>query len=362
MTESSKDFSSHYDWRDNGIGFLRLMLASLVLFGHAPGLGGYPGLGIMLTGEGLGLGAIAVMGFFTLSGMLITRSWESSKGLKDYFTKRILRIFPGYWMCLIMCAFFFGPLAWHLLGRNGAYPFFAGPDSALGYVLNNFTSKMNQPFIEGLYFSGGQPHGVNFPLWTIISEFGCYVLTGIAGALGISKKHRWWFVGLMLACSLIVLKSVHQTTEVGGLASRLPHLLSYLIGVVVYYFHEKIPLNAIAGWACLVLALLSSFSPFTIALFPFLFGYAIVVAGFKGRVRNIERKADYSYGVYMYGWPVQIILGQILPKSIGVYGYLFVTLLTLMPFAMASWHFVEKPATKLKKRFMKPPNSSAAAN
>lgn len=89
-------YSHEYDWRNNAIGFLRLVLAASVIIGHGPMLGGYPNLGLTLTGPWFGWGEVAVMGFFTLSGILITKSWESSKGAKDFFTKRFLRIMPGY--------------------------------------------------------------------------------------------------------------------------------------------------------------------------------------------------------------------------------------------------------------------------
>lgn len=342
-----------YTWSDNGIGFLRLILASMVLLGHATTLGGFESLGFPLLGPRAGFGMVAVMGFFTLSGILITRSWESSKGPRDYFVKRILRIFPGYWVCLLMCGLVFGPLAWHRIhGSLDQYPW-TGPDSGLGYFLKNFTSKMDQDHIHGLYLmANGKEQGVNFPLWTIISEFSCYVLTGILGMLKIGRQWRLGFLCAMLALAgFIFFKEFRAGFPLGADHTRPPHLLSYLIGVCIYYYHEKVPLIPAAGWAAAIGAVASSYSPWTAWLFPFFFGYAVVVLGFCGPIRNIERKADLSYGVYMYGWPMQLLLPLFGLNQWGIWPYLGLTVLAVLPVAAASWYLVEKPATRLKKLF-----------
>lgn len=339
-----------YSWTSNGIGFLRLMLAALVILAHAPGRGGFDGLGFSLLGPRFGYGAIAVMGFFTLSGVLITRSWESSKGAKDYFVKRCLRILPGYWVCLIVCAFVLGPIAWSLAGTTGAYPW-TGPDSAVGYVTHNITTKMNQDFIKGLYLMDGKEQGVNFPLWTIISEFTCYVLTGVAGMVGLSKKHRAGFLVALVGLTALLLFKDYRAGFPIGEASRLNHLLSYLIGICAYYYHEKIPLNPLLGWVSIALAVGSTHVTWLNWLFPFFFGYSVIVLGFLGPVKDIERKADFSYGVYMYGWPMQIMLPLVGGTRWGVWPYIGLTVLCVLPLAALSWYLVERPALKLKKLF-----------
>lgn len=339
-----------YSWTSNGIGFLRLMLATLVILAHAPGRGGFEGLGFSLLGPRFGYGGIAVMGFFTLSGVLITRSWESSKGAKDYFVKRCLRILPGYWVCLIVCAFVLGPIAWSLAGTAGAYRW-TGPGSALGYVTHNFTTKMNQDFIKGLYMMGGKEQGVNFPLWTIISEFTCYVLTGVAGMVGFTKERRVWFLAALIGLTAFLLYKDFQGGFGAKEGSRLNHLLSYLIGVCAYYYHEKVPLHPMLGWASIAAAIGVTHVPVLDWLFPFFFGYSVIALGFLGPVKDIERKADFSYGVYMYGWPMQIMLPLVGGTRWGVWPYIGLTVLCVLPFAALSWYLVERPALKLKKLF-----------
>ena len=59
---------------------------------------------------GLSLGGYAVLGFFGISGYLITGS-ANRLSLADYCRKRILRIYPGLWVCLVVTAFGFASLA-----------------------------------------------------------------------------------------------------------------------------------------------------------------------------------------------------------------------------------------------------------
>ncbi len=347
-------YSHEYDWRNNAIGFLRLVLAASVIIGHGPMLGGYPNLGLTITGPWFGWGEVAVMGFFTLSGILITKSWESSKGAKDFFTKRFLRIMPGYIFALIMCAFVFGPIGWMLQNQTSSYPW-SGPNSAITYVTNNFTTKMNQDFIEGAWVMHGKQQGVNFPLWTIISELTCYVITGFLGIVGIGKRHRVWFVAFT---ALLLGFLAYQAAKVGfvhdGAPSRLTHLFSYMLGVCIYYYHEHIPLRPWAGWLCAVIAWGCSWYAPAMLVFPIFFAYAVVVAGFLGKPKQIEKRGDISYGVYLYGWPVQLIVSLLIGKSVGVWGYILISAIVVIPFGILSWLLVEKPSIGLVKRFGKP--------
>ncbi len=59
---------------------------------------------------------------------------------------------------------------------------------------------------------------------------------------------------------------------------------------------------------------------------------------------------DISYGIYIYGWPVQQLLAMMgltwLPPGV----FFVVATAVTMPMAAASWFLVEKHAMKLKRR------------
>lgn len=83
------------------------MLASGVILQHSWSLTGrkiYPPIEQLLT-------QVWVDGFFAISGFLITASWVRNPRLREYFVARILRIFPGLWVCLAVVAFVIAPIS-----------------------------------------------------------------------------------------------------------------------------------------------------------------------------------------------------------------------------------------------------------
>lgn len=64
---------------------------------------------------------------------------------------------------------------------------------------------------------------------------------------------------------------------------------------------------------------------------------------------NVFNKFDYSYGFYIYAFPVQQTLAFLYPSS-NIYFHLIVGFIITMLFASLSWHFIEKPALVLKPK------------
>src|SRR2546422_805983 len=100
--------------RENNFDFLRFFFALLVIYSHSYALVLTRAVSertepfrILTRGQAAG-GALAVDGFFIISGFLIARSWFSSKGLFDYLKKRVLRIYPGFIVAVALCAFLLG--------------------------------------------------------------------------------------------------------------------------------------------------------------------------------------------------------------------------------------------------------------
>src|SRR5688572_10368973 len=104
-----------FDEGRNSLNALRLILAALVIVSHSWWLGGY---GAEPHPGGMKLGTWAVIGFFGISGYLITRSRVHSRSAVSYCRARFLRIFPGLAVCVAAVAFVMAPLAAGLTGRR----------------------------------------------------------------------------------------------------------------------------------------------------------------------------------------------------------------------------------------------------
>ena len=81
-------------------------------------------------------------------------------------------------------------------------------------------------------------------------------------------------------------------------------------------------------------------------------GYlALYIAQFRfGAATQFTDKNDLSYGVYIFGWPIQqlLLLYGLGTQPLTNTGMAWIILL---PLAYASWRFVEKPSLRLKDRF-----------
>src|SRR3954463_2752853 len=99
--------------RHNNFDLLRLLAALSVIFSHAFLLAensqDHDPL-MLLTGGQAILGLAGVFVFFTISGYLITQSFETTASPLIFLAKRALRIFPGLILCLLVCVFVIGPL------------------------------------------------------------------------------------------------------------------------------------------------------------------------------------------------------------------------------------------------------------
>src|SRR5438045_6794951 len=99
--------------RHNNFDLLRLLAALSVIFSHAFLLAensqDHDPLMILTGGQAI-LGLAGVFVFFTISGYLISQSFDTTPSPFVFLAKRALRIFPGLFGCLIVCVLAIGPL------------------------------------------------------------------------------------------------------------------------------------------------------------------------------------------------------------------------------------------------------------
>ena len=78
---------------------------------------------------------------------------------------------------------------------------------------------------------------------------------------------------------------------------------------------------------------------------PVLFCYIARLSWF----RKLRIKHDISYGIYLYGWPVQQFILFLFP-GIGYYAYMFLSMLIATLFAYISFVWIEKPFMNIGKK------------
>jgi peptidoglycan/LPS O-acetylase OafA/YrhL len=349
--------------RQNAIGFIRVVLASLVIYYHCFPLSGLADPGHSLLYE---ISRLAVPGFFFLSGMLITRSYLGKPNWKHFLWNRILRIFPGYWACLLVCAFGFALLACQLeYGSVSAAFIGSGP---IQYLTHDCLLVQKQPSIGQAFAHNPYPSSINGSLWTLINEFGCYIAVCLLGVAGLLSKRREIVLGLAAVLYVVYLLPApflqphipHKFGEYLYKYQLLHQGLYFALGSVVWLYREKIPLKKGLAVAS-VLMWIFVFATGGLAgrlLVPIGFSYLILWLAFRAYpVYNFDKKQDLSYGIYIYAFPVQQTLCLLGVYRFGVWPLFWITLIGTLPFAWLSWSLVEKRAMDLKRvrwKFLEP--------
>jgi peptidoglycan/LPS O-acetylase OafA/YrhL len=116
---------------------------------------------------------------------------------------------------------------------------------------------------------------------------------------------------------------------------------------LVYVWRDKLPWNAGAFALAATITLGVLMVPGGDYLVGFPAAYATVYLGLLNPRRPWG--ADYSYGLYLYGFVIQQTIVALFPWSRQWAPNFVVTMIVATGFAAASWHFIEKPAQKLKK-------------
>lgn len=343
-----------FDARSNSIGFIRFVLAAMVLVGHSYVLGGFGDeVAWSWTLGQENFGGIAVGGFFVLSGFLITRSYTTTTSVFRFLWQRFLRIFPAFWVCLLVTAFIIGPLIWRT--DHGGFSGYLdiSRDSPLDYVLRNSRLAMRQNNIGDLLANAPAPRNLNGSLWTLIYELRCYLAVAALGVFGVFRRARGMVLGL--TAMLWVLQLVVITAPGGGGTLMPADLylvrLSFLfgLGACLFLYRERVPMDDRAGVLATGLLLLSFRYHVYFAIGQAALAYALLWAGWRLPFRWFDRYGDFSYGLYLYAFPVQQLLA-IYPQAVG-HGqlwYVLVTFALVVPMSIGSYYLVERPFLRLK--------------
>lgn len=345
----------------NHFDLMRLVAAVLVVFSHGFNLSHGKVLGkqyepLMQWSHGqLTLGGLAVLVFFVVSGFLITASFEKDQNLGSFFRKRCLRIYPGLMVVVLSTVFILGPVLTELpLGDYLKKP------ETYQYLLNNISFLRYQDKLPGVFTDNPVPEFVNGSLWTLKYELLCYLTTALLGVWGLLK-------GRSLAFIFITSSLANCLIQTGSLDSLInwnqgfPFILKsflelypyFVAGAWIYIVRDRLPFQA--TWAYGALFLLALSLPIVGLLKPVFSiagAYLVIYLAYFPHRRpvNINRFGDLSYGIYIYGWPIQQIVVQWLHPQVNWLTNSLISLPIILGLAWLSWHGIEKPAMRYKSK------------
>ena len=293
--------------------------------------------------------------FFCLSGFLVTGSIIKSRSLSIFIFHRIMRIAPALWVEVVLSAFILGPL----LTKVSLHDYFYSK-KFISYM-GNIVGRVRF-ILPGVF--DGNPGGntVNLSLWTIPFELYCYIGITILIATGAIYKRS---TILSFVISLTIIKAIapfwvpHDSTLAGQLLEHPGNpfsgfilVCSFLVGATAYLWRDRIPLNFGIFCASIFVFIAITAAHLAVFMVPWLICYITIYIGMInfGKIPFFSR-GDYSYGIYLYAFPLQQTICYILPAHRNFYVNLMFSLPLTIAMAWLSWNAVEKPILGLRKRF-----------
>lgn len=346
-------FAHKNDWSQagNNFDFLRLVLASLVIVSHAYPLFIGAADPWQAYGSPFNIGQMCVMAFFTISGMLVTRSAMLSRSLMSYIVSRSMRLLPGAFVCALLMTFALG-LAFTTLG---VYDYLMD-GSVWSFLRRNTTLMSIQYDLPGVFKDNIYPGAVNGSLWSLRVEIRMYILFGAIVFL-MRLRPDWMrqlkYVLLVLFVVAYLGAILPPLLPEGVLTPKANWIYGYYFaaGAVMLCWEHVIPRNLGIAVAWFTASLFVVNTPFLDPLMRLTLPYLVYCFAFSqaGALKRLRGAPDISYGIYIYGFPVQQSLSALFADRLGFVPLIAASLAITVVLASLSWKLVEKPAL-LRKR------------
>ena len=284
--------------RDNNINFLRLFFALLVLISHSFAIC-YSNEPIVGRGYGIGsIGTLGVFGFFTISGYLITKSFQRNSNIIIFSWHRLLRIYPALIFAVIGSA-----LLMFFMQDNVGFIKYISLESFKNYILGNATLiNIGSNAIEYSLWGTNKYNVINGPLWTLPVELRMYLFTGLLGLLGLLYKKASFNMIIIVFLFLdytnfynFILLNIQEPSKLQALNPILYFIAGIFFAVNKMPFYKSLFILSVIG------AVISVYKVIPLALQVFFISYVFYFVAFKGNIlkRFFNNIGDYSYGIYI---------------------------------------------------------------
>lgn len=341
-----RTLASVYEHGEDNFLLLRIIAAAFVMFGHSYGFSGKPNHGDFIArsgwGDGIYTGSVAVDIFFVVSGFLVTGSYLNRANLEVFLKSRVLRILPAYAACVILCALVLGAVFTTLPLRE-----YWSAHATFHYIYVNMQFGTQLIWnLPGVFVHNFYPDAVNGSLWTLPAEVRMYVWVAILGTLGVLRRR--WLANIIFALIFLLGILAPDYLPLVPTAAYLELAGSFLAGALCFVNRDWIPVHSAAMVALVLLAIVTHHT----FLFPCTFGAALTYLSlwfaYVPNFHFFNRFGDYSYGLYLWGFPVQQSVSAVIGVPVHPWVNFSISFLITLGLAIASWHLLERPALRLK--------------
>ncbi len=319
-------------------------------------------------------GFLGVSVFFTLSGFLITslllaeHEATGSISLCDFFARRLRRLVPAAYVCLLLVLLF--GLGWGAAQRQHL------PGDVVAAVLDvaNWRFAFAHTSYQDLFLGAPSPLA---HFWSLAIEEQCYLLLPLLAWWALRRSRRA-FAALTVALLVLSVAATLLTHDADlvyyGTHTRAAELLVGVLLALAMH-HRSLPdrwrgIVATLGASVLLVAVVESSIGdrwlYRGGLPAISLASAALIVGLTGRTamasalsrRPLVAVGKVSYGVYLYHWPIFLLLS---PQRTGLdrWPLLAARLIVTAAVTVASYRWIEQPVRQ--RRVLSAPRSAITA-
>jgi peptidoglycan/LPS O-acetylase OafA/YrhL len=339
--------------RDNNFNLLRFLAASAVLVTHSFALStGDPYSEPLRRLLEITPGSIAVDIFFVTSGYLVTGSLLARQDILGFFVARGLRIFPALWTAVIATTLCVG--LWFT--SLGAESFFTQVETWKHVVKNMILVRGVSYDLPGAFEMNPWRGAVNGSLWSLPVELEMYaILAGIWILTGFVARQRAALFAIAAVTVGVVAAAAHLALDPPKANGLIGLTGMFFLGAGLKILKNRIQLRTTVASVMAIGLIVSAFDlrlffvAYTVFL-PYLVIYLAYVPG--GWMRKFNRVGDYSYGMYVYAYPVQQAVAACIPGVNPLLMFSIAYPVTLC-LSVSSWHLLENRVLRMKDRILR---------
>jgi peptidoglycan/LPS O-acetylase OafA/YrhL len=216
------------------------------------------------------------------------------------------------------------------------------------YAWRNATAWSFVSGIAGSFPHNPIPGGPNGSLWSLPLEVRMYALVAIVGAIGLFARPRIATAALLAA---VVAIAATGPGDVPGVAEswHWVFVVSFLLGMAAYLARDAIPVSFPLAALLVVPVVAAHGQPFAEMAFTLALPYWVLVLAYHPALPLVRLPGDYSYGIYVYAFPLQQTLAHAMP-GLSATAMLATSVPLTLAVAALSWHALEQPMLRRKPR------------
>jgi len=351
MTQRHASLAEHIGQPDN-LTLIRLLAAVGVVFGHS--------FALAMRGHseqiepvsqvlpGTYSGSIAVDAFFLISGFLITHSLLRRPQIGAFLRARAMRVLPAFFTVLLVTVLVFGPLASTLVWGD----FLLHPQTRTylaSHACLNLCGFMTWSWSLPETFSAHANPALNGSLWSLFLEIKLYLLSAFGVLIYAYRKPRLGALLSCLAMAAIIYLGALRSAEKFALTA----VFMYGLGAFARFYADQLKVYFWPVVLSAILVYLLRLTPFAHVAYAALIATSVCYLAYAAQVPRIKLPGDYSYGLFLWSFPIQQMLAAFQPE-LGPYAMFAASLALSLLFAVPSWHFIEQPALRWKRARAEP--------